>query len=453
MALAWLTVLAALGSACSQGAVAPGKGMNVLFVTLDTTRADALSCYGADPGTTPNLDALAARGTRFEEAYSATNTTCPSHLSLLSGLRLIEHRVFENRQPMDPAIETLQDAFRRAGYRTAAFPAVPFLGTPFGWQGFDEIDHTDQHRTADAVRKSLLNWLRSGDRERPFFAWAHFYDPHTLYEPPPPIARQFYRGDPYAGDQPLIQEELFLQRWDYPALHEWIEGVRDRRWPRAMYDAEVHFVDRQIGHVLDFLAEQGLDEDTIVVVTADHGESFGEHGIWYAHSGLFETSVRVPFIVRVPGLEPRVERDVPISALDLAPSLAELCDVPWPAVGAGESFVPLLRGPRGDSPIERRDTLVVESANNALIAVRRGRWKLIWPISDTFQRVDHEPSLYDLESDPDETRNLYREEPEIVRELRAVAEPWIELGVARSDGGRPMSDEILEQLEALGYGR
>ena len=451
--LAGLLILAA----CSRPAPPPppGAGMNVLLITMDTTRADALSCYGGDPRNTPELDRLAERSARFEVAYSATNTTCPSHLSIMTGLRLIQHRVFENRQRMDPRVETLPLAFQRAGYETVGFPAVPFLGEPFGWSGFEHLATPSEYMTAEVIRKGLLGWLGARDASRPFFAWAHFYDPHTLYAPPENIAREYYSGDPRAGDGPLLSEEPFLERWDYPAMQAWLEGLRDASFPRSMYDGEVHFVDRQIGRVLQDLERSGLAARTIVVVTADHGESFGEHGIFYAHSGLFESSMRVPLIVHVPGLAPRVVRDTPVSALDLAPTLAELCGLPWPASGEGLSLVPLLTAeePEGRSPVERREVLVHEGANNGLVAVRQGDWKLIWPIRTSFQKMEHTPHLFDLANDPHEEHDLYDERPEIVAELRELVRPWVELGVAEGDEAANMDEDVLRELEALGYAR
>ncbi len=459
LALAWLA-LAACGRSepdpAAARAGAPLAGASVLLVTIDTTRADALSCYGGDPRNTPHLDALAAQGARFDVAYSATNTTCPSHLSLLSGLRLIEHGVFENRQRMDPRLETLPLAFQRAGYATAAFPAVPFLGGPFGWRGFEHLVSRTEHADAERTRRDLLDWLRARDPARPFFAWAHFYDPHTIYAPPAEVAREYYQGDPRAGEGPLLEEEPFLQRWDYPAMRAWIRGLRDPRFPRAMYDGEVHAVDEQIGRVLSYLERAGLAESTIVVVTADHGESFGEHGIFYAHSGLFEPSVRVPLLVRAPGFPAGVACATPVSALDLAPTLVELCGLDRPAAGVGLSLVPLLDPARAaGSPVARRDTIVLEGANNGLVAVRKGDWKLIWPISDHFQRLEHEPHLFDLASDPHEERDLYAERPEKAAELRALLAPWEALGVRKDEGddAGDMDEETLRQIEALGYAR
>ena len=430
-------------------------GKNVLVVTLDTTRADALGCYGNDPRTTPHLDALAERSVRFETAYSATNTTSPSHLSLLSGQRSIEHRVFANGQPMDPATVTLPAAFASRGYRTAAFPATPFLGAPFGWQDFEHVSHPVARRRASEVRATFLRWLEDRDPTAPFFAWVHFYDPHTLYTPPPPIAEAFYAGDPRSGSDPLLAEQPFLQRWNYPKIHDWLDGLRDPRYPRAMYDGEVHFVDLQLGRIFEVLHEQGLADETVVVVTADHGEGFGENGVFYAHAGLFEHTLRVPLLVHVPGLGPGTVVQTPVTALDLAPTLTELCDIPWFERTAGASLVPLLRPATersGTSPVERRDVWIHEAANNALVAVRRGRWKLIWPIAETFQRMEHSPQLFDLQADPGERNNLFDSEPQLVEELRDLVRPWARLGVVDGALAPKMDEGILRDLEALGYG-
>jgi arylsulfatase A-like enzyme len=185
-----------------------------------------------------------------------------------------------------------------------------------------------------------------------------------------------------------------------------------------------------------------------VVVVGDHGESLGEHGIFYDHVGIYETQVRVPFIVRVPGFPPGLDAEHSVTHLDIAPTIAELFALELEA-GPGSSLVPSLRGER-DGPAAPDEVLIQETSANRQVAVRRGGWKLIWPIASAHVLSDV-PELYDLDSDPDETRNLAREHPARVAELKRHVEPWIRLGFVE-----PFADldpESLDALRSLGYVR
>jgi len=446
-------LLALLGASCSSASDGwLARGMNVLLITVDTTRADALSCYGGDPRNTPNIDALARSGTLFENAYSATNVTKPSHLSIMTGQRAIEHRVFNNQVLIPPEVEPLPLLFQEAGYATAGFVAAIQLGEQTAWRGFDVIEgperNREQRRGEDIVTRAL-GWVRK-HREEPFFLWTHFFDAHTLYTPPAELARRYYQGDPRAGDGPLIGEHPFFAKWDYKAMQRWIAGIRDPAYPLAMYAAEVHYMDRQIGRLLDRMEEMGLAEETVVVLVADHGESLGEHELFYDHLGLFDVSLRIPLIVRVPGLEGGRRVPEPVTQLDIVPTLADLFGIRPRHATAGVSLRPVLED--GDvRELAERDFLIFESAHNHQIAVRRGRWKLIWTVQENSARLPREPQLFDLEADPGETRNLYDEHPEVVADLEPRIEPWIELGTLRKGQMPEMSAEILESLEDLGY--
>jgi len=444
-------VLVGLVSACSEGVQAPASGMNVLLVTLDTTRADVLSCLGGRPRLTVQIDRLAERGTLFEQAYSVANTTNPSHLSILTGQRLIEHGVLNNETPIPRTLVTLPGLFQDEGYRTAAFVSAIHLEEA-GWPGFDEIHGPQQlERNAAHLVDPVVEWVREeGVGARPFFLWAHFFDPHMIYEPPTVLARRFYKGDPAAGDGPRLSENKAFYRWRrVPRLMSWLAGIRDPDYPKAMYEAEVQYMDRQIGRLLEALDELGLRERTVVVLVADHGESLGEHGIYYDHLGLYEASLHVPLVLVVPGLAEGVRVGAPVSTLDLAPTLRELFGLAA-SDGGGVSLVPWLSGQGlSGQALDVERALVFEAAYHNQVAVRSGRWKLIWPLRRT-GALPGEPELFDLSRDPGELEDVFEQHPDVVARLRPMLERWFteETPSGNTEG---VSERVREGLEALGY--
>lgn len=437
---------ALLGVASALACAAADERPSVLLVTLDTTRADALSCLGAPPGTTPHLDALAARSALFTRALSDSNVTNPSHVSIMTGMRALDHGVLNHTTRVPEGVDTLAEALARAGYATGGFASARHVGPDLGWRGFEALPPVGNERGAKETTDLALDWL-GGVGERPFFLWAHYWEPHMEYEPPPELARRFYAGDRSAGTGPPLADLPYFRLLPREGVLRWLGDTRDPAWAPAMYRAEVHVTDAEVGRLLDAVAARRPGR-ALVVVTADHGEALGEHGIYYAHTGLYEPQLRVPLIVHVPGLAP-LRSDALVSTLDVAPTLAELTGAPLRnAAVSGVSLVPLLRGAPG-APGEER-TLVHHNAHNAAVAVRRGGWKLIWPIASDHPILGTSPQLFDVARDPAETRDLAAQEPARVAELRDAIEPWIARGPVerRSDHLAP---EAVEQLRALGY--
>ena len=453
-------VAAALLLACTRPAgeeepAPPGRlpaGTSLLLVTLDTTRPDFLTPYGAAAHLTPNLARLAASGSLFVNAFAQTNVTNPSHVSIFTGLPAIRHRVFHNAMRLPAELDTLAGAFQRAGFETGAFPAVTHVGEGLGWKGFDVLAEAKGELTADVVTGRLLDWLGKCDGSRPFFAWIHYWDPHTPYTPPAAVADAFYDGDPFAGER-LLADRPFLQKTHAgKKLVAWLGERRDPEFPRAMYAAEIHYTDQELGRLLAFLDERGLAERTAIVVVADHGESLGEHEIYYDHVGLFEPSLRIPLIVRLPGFPAGRRPEVPVSQIDLAPTIEELFGVELAHPTDGLSLLPVLAGDPAHA-LEARKALVHEHAFNHQVAIRSGAWKLIRPITRAGANpaLLSEDALFRMPDDPAEERNLAAAEAEVVTRLAGPLEPWLETG--RVERGRdPGIDEAaLEHLRALGY--
>jgi len=431
---------------------APLAGKNLIVITLDTSRQDHFSCYG-DPefrGTTPHIDDLAADGALFLNGYSQTNTTNPSHAAIFTGLYSLDLEVMNNTVPFpigDAGVDTLPAAFRRASYRTAAFPAVPHL-TQLDIPGFDESMSPLAERTARENVDLFLEWIDAGSAGGPFFTWLHLFDPHIKYEPPEPYRARLYSGDPTQGaGEKLSTIERFKRA--PPIVQEQFAEVRDLAYPRAMYRGEIQYTDDQIGRLLAALKERGLYEDTAIVVVGDHGESLGEHEIYYDHQGLYEVSLRIPFILRLPGFPRGIRVSKPVGHVDLVPTLAQLfgltIDTRQPLRGV--SLVDALRNdPSPD--LDAREWLIIEAAHNTEVVLRRGAWKANFRIFGLLPR----PAvlLFDLQADPDEAINLADAHPEIVAELRPLVERWIERNIWNLANPK-LEKAALERLRALGY--
>jgi arylsulfatase A-like enzyme len=279
---------------------------NLVLISVDTLRADRLSCYGYKGLQTENLDQLARAGVRFETVLSPVPVTLPAHVSMLSGLYPFQHGVQDNGRFRVPAGQNLlAERLKGSGYRTAAFVSSIVLDRTYGLdQGFDLYDVSIDpamslmgqpfERPASETVAAVTNWLRQ-DSSGPFFLFVHLYDPHAPYRPPPPYSQRYQ-------DRP--------------------------------YDGEIAFVDAELGKLLAALEDKGLSEDTLVVLTGDHGESLGEHGEPTHGVFLYESSVRVPLILRLPGKLPAAKVvSNQVSLVDLVPIPA----LQFPVERAGRS--------------------------------------------------------------------------------------------------------------------
>jgi arylsulfatase A-like enzyme len=270
-----------------------------------------------------------------------------------------------------------------------------------------------------------------------------------LYEPPPELAARYYRADRTAGGGPPLADRPYFREVPRDGVREWLGDTRDPAWAPAMYAAEIHQTDAEVGRLLDAVAA-GAGERTLIVVTADHGESLGEHEIYYAHTGLYEPQLAVPLIVHWPGAPP-VRSEARVSSLDIAPTVAELAGLGLgDARVAGLSLARLVRG-QPDPRLAAPRVMVHQNAHNLAVAVRDGDWKLIWPLGKDHPLLSGAPELYDLREDPGETRDRAAAEPARVEALRRAAEPWLALGPIERGTVPHLDPEAVERLRALGY--
>jgi arylsulfatase A-like enzyme len=483
------------------------SGPNILLITVDTLRADHLS-LAADPtdtdrATSPRLDTLAADGVVFLAAASPRAKTTPAVASLMTGLYPHEHGVRDLTSTLPTGVPVLAEALGRAGYATGAIIGNTVLRRELAGldRGFDlwvqDLPQTQgvppddvPQRLADSLTDGALSALGLDGGpgklppDGPWFLWLHYMDPHGLYDPPTGH-RRFESGTPeYLPGPPDVARPTH-QQWvaGYNVPPEAItpEGMVDVSIVRDLYDGEIHFADAEIGRLLDRLAEAGRLDDTLVVVTSDHGESLGEHDYWFEHGRYaYEPTTRVPLILRLPPAHPDAGatgvRQGAVSLVDLAPTLLEL---------AGADALPNRSddaSPRGRSRVDllRRDSArphpvyyeKVEAFDRSgavqTKAVRSGPWKLhrrytTRPAADGDELVLLREELYDLRNDPLELEDLMAAPPAEapLAELRLLLLRFTAADTDFAGLGRALAEErerlqrenpeAMRQLEALGY--
>jgi arylsulfatase A-like enzyme len=454
LALATLALLAALGLAAAVDRWRTAAGPNLVLISIDTLRADRLGAYGYALPTSPTLDArLAREGTVFEDVYSQSPKTTPSHMTLFTSLYPSVHGVEmwargeETGPRLHPAVHTLAEVLKGAGWDTAAFTSGANVHRSRGFDdGFDVYKHSDQ-------LARTLAWLdrRRGHR---FFLFFHTYEVHDPYLPAPKWQSAFVHG----GAPRLLETVARLRDngggWKHAHRLFW-ESVTpgdadDRRSLSALYDAAIRSMDeRTLTPLLARLDALGLARDTLVVFTSDHGEAFGEHGA-YLHDDLYAGTLRVPLVLRFPGRVPAGRR-IPdrVRLLDVMPTVLDLLGVPAPIGIQGRSLVPLLH----DGAAVPAPPAMSEYSNHAI-----GR---------TFESIRHGDAayivdrgveqLFDLRTDPGEEKNLLPSAPPPLAALRAELTGWREAcrplaaRLVPRGPGVTADAETAERLRALGY--
>ena len=442
-----VAVLAVLSGGCRRAQERP----NLLLVTVDTLRADHTTPYGYGRDTTPVLARLGRQGVVVEQAYAPMATTGPSHASLMTSRYPLSLGYLRNGQRLDEAQTTLAERLRAAGYRTSAAVSSFVLDKRLGFaQGFGTYECQFEKkratatmerwegltvpagfdRRADETTDVALAWLARRGKDRPFFLWVHYFDPHQPYTPPAPYDRRFP-----GADQP------------------------GSAGTAALYDGEIAFTDDQLGRLLDAIEAEGLSARTLVVVTADHGEGLMQHGHMGHGLHLYEEAVHVPLVYRWPGALPAGARvRGPVEHVDLVPTVLDLLGVPrGPDDVQGQSLAAALRGRPGTPGLDpgrpvflqRRlyDTDEVSGfrVKGEKFAVRAGQWKYIEAAEEESRE------LYDLRADPGETKNLFAAQSAVADRLTRGLAAWRGRFDQRARARDDSSAEMQEALRALGY--
>ena len=404
---------------------------NIIVIIVDALRADHTSAYGYARSTTPHLDALiASQGARFDTATSAASWTFPGNASMLTG-QLPSHLGvvwFEPASALPTSTVMLAEYLRDAGYYTAGFITAYYMGSKFGFaQGFDhyfqQVRANAQSTRAAEINQAAMDWIDTTwtptlSGTQPLFLYLYYFDPHTWYDPPPPYNTLYdptYTGtlttSVYADSENVVNGSL-------------IPSPRDVEHVQALYDGEIAYCDEQLGALLNFLDARQILSDSLIIVTSDHGEMFGEHGKWTHFNSVYEEALRVPLLMRYTGvISAGVVVTVPVQTTDITPSILDWLGLTIPAAMDGHSLKPLTQGAVPASP--RRIFSEIGAITNPAWpgywlapryearAVRQGNWKYIHYLG-----LNGSDALYGLlPASVYETDNVIQAEPEVAAEL------------------------------------
>lgn len=375
-------------SAQSSQAVSPTSGAmkptNIVFVTLDTVRADHLHCYGNAKIKTPTIDALAGRGVLFEKAVAQAPLTLPSHASMFTGTNPNVHYVRDTGGfVLQPSSVTMATILRERGWNTAAFVGAIVFKRAFGFnQGFSEYDDRmpggpngeGMMRNAGVTVDHAMAWLNAQPEQadKPFFVWLHFYDAHQPYVPPP--------------------------------------GEFQRQYPGDTYDAEIAYMDQQLGWFVNAVQKRSPAQNTLFVVLSDHGESLGDHGEYEHGVFLYDSTVRIAWVMAGPGIPAGVRVSQQARTIDLLPTVLDLLGGHASSVVQGASLVPTFTGKPAATEYSYEETMYPKFIMNwaSLRGIHTAEWMYV--------RAP-KPELYDLKNDPNELHNVIGENPKEYREL------------------------------------
>lgn len=402
---------------------------NILLLAIDSLLAPHMSCYGYHRQTTPHIDRFALGGTLFEQLYSAHIPTTPAYSSMLTGRDCFGTEVvaLRHKRGLTPKVQTLAEICRGAGYTTTC---VGFTGNPAsrgfdkyldyaGWGSWNDGRSTKAQNLND-VFLPHLDELNKGDK--PWFVMLRHMDPHSPYLPPAPFERMFYQGDECdPKNKSLDPVYAFKPFADY--FRAWFPpGCTDKDYVIAQYDGAVAYMDSCIRAIFTKLETLQLLDDTIVVITADHGETLHDHECWYDHHGLYDVTLHVPLILRYPRKVPAGKRVKGyLQHKNLVPTILELAGIKADAGFDGGSAMKLMRG---QSRGFEREFYITECTWMRKHGWRTPKWKLMIALEPDFH-FKPQVELYDLAKDPGENRNVAKKFPKVVATLRGRMEKWI----------------------------
>ncbi|MDX2473894.1 MAG: sulfatase [Candidatus Krumholzibacteria bacterium] len=494
-ALIGVFVTGAVITAVLRGWLTPpydGPYRHVVLISLDTLRADHLACYGHPDVQTPNIDALAANGIRFDQVVSAAPTTLAAHTSIMTGTYPHTHGVARNGFIVNEDNVLLAEVLAKAGFTSAGFIGAFALDSRFqldqGFEHFDTeyddgtplADGGQVQRRADRVTDAAIAFLDRGLPER-LFLFVHYFDAHAPYDAPAPYGAMYLTDEAIEAQSPPTDMAQAADRQQRHTLGRALgrgktmtdgltqplilnangKPVGDDLQIAARYRGEISFLDHHLGRLIEYLRTQGILENAVIVVTSDHGETMWEHGDFWNHGlWVYDTTVRVPLIIRLPGAlhAETVVRDV-ASTTDIMPTVLALLELPVPETVYGRSLVsgwtggPLEQEPvfsEATQPFRVRKDVYNWANGGKPKCVRQGRWKYIHaPYLDLEE-------LYDIQTDPAERNNLLlapsEEAKDKAEELRRVLQDWrADSNPLPSSFATKKHKDTLNRLRSLGY--
>ncbi len=432
---------------------------NVVLIVLDTVRTDRLGCYGNQASITPEIDRFAGGAVQFENAFSHAPWTLPSVASIFTSQYPVQHGAgghLDAYKILNDDAVTIAEVFQRAGVVTGAITNVLFLTKKFGLtQGFDTVDATVPKsnilvRRAGTTTDAALRWLDE-HKEKHFFLFVHYFDPHLTYDPPQPFRERFADAQDAHSNNYLFginKEMIKFRRGRIKLDSELIKRLE------KLHNGEVAYVDHEVGKLLNGISQRGLDNNTTIVLTSDHGEEFGDHGGFEHGHTLYDELLHIPLIIRTPGISPKrgegsanavgMAVTTTVRLIDIAPTLCELVGIDPDPAFLGKSLVMLLQGKKEkDRPVLSQGNLWGKSGT----AWRKEDFKLIR------QSSEQQYQLFDINADPQERTDLSDEVPKRCADMIRDLEFFLgSISVQSVSGEAPtLTREQIQQLRSLGY--
>lgn len=410
---------------------------NMIFIVVDTLRADHLGCYGYERDTSPHIDALSRESIVFNNAVAQAPWTPPSIASMLTGLYPAELGYKDRPIVIEDSAATMPEIFQANGYATMGIISHVLVARRLGFaQGFDTYDQENAeghgHISSPSVMQKAIEFIKN-NRDSNFFLFLHLFDPHYDY-----IQHDEFNFFPEYSGTLQSGESIYSLREKAPAMTE-----QDLKYVKALYDSEIRFTDEYIGHLLNTLKEMDLYRNTMVVLTADHGEEFKDRDDWIGHSKrVYQESIHVPLIIKLPGRHKQKVIEDYTGLIDVMPSILRYMDFAFPADYPLSGAAIDLRGSG------KRDSIVFSETrrgNFLRTAIWQG-WKLI------DNRAARQVELYNLQQDPRESSNAADSNPELAQTLLDALKKWEENNRKNVNAQTPsFSEEQLQKLKSLGY--
>jgi arylsulfatase A-like enzyme len=430
-------------------------GCNVILITMDAVRPDHLGCYGYERNTSPNIDKLASEGVLFKNAISRAPWTIDSIASIFTSLYHHNVRITKDKENNVITINgitdtTLAEVLKEKNYSTASFVTAGLLDPSVGFdKGFDTyVWNNLTDRSASTLTDAVMGWIGE-NYKKPFFLYLHYIDPHAPYESPAPYNTLFVNDSFYnesSGTIPKLLEDI-NGVGGIPSF-ALLDNRTDIAYYISQYDGEIAYVDKNIGLLIDKLESLNLTNKTLIIVTADHGESMGEHDMYFTHDILlYDTLLKVPLVMKYPNrMKPKIV-DIQVRSIDIAPTIFDFLNIKINNTIDGVSLLPI----------------IFEGANVSLEAysrvahyepgasIRTNEWKFIY---NTNSKIEE---LYDLKEDPGELNNIVDQKPEVAEKLKQKLLVWLAkgeikfLGQTKEINPKEISEELKEKLKSLGY--
>ncbi|MBA4494478.1 sulfatase [Paenactinomyces guangxiensis] len=451
--------------------------MKIILIAIDTLRTDRLGCYGCKkPAISPNIDALAEQGVLFKEMVAENNVTQSSFVSMMTGKNPYQHGIVNMKTvPISSRLISLAQILQKQGYQTAAVDCNhKITGQPNPWfkKGYHTYSDPSERRQthlnlpAQEINQKAIPLIKKHRNHPNFFLFLHYWDPHYPYQPDPPFSRWAERHVVSRKNQKEVPLKAVMREPLWSFIHKYNKEEQSPGAIRRQYDGTVKQVDHYIGELITVLNDLKIFDETLIVLVADHGESLGEHRIYFDHHGLYEPTIHVPLILSCSQKLPKNQR---ISALcqhaDILPTILSIAGIKAPrSIGPldGRSLLPVIRGKKK----EIRPFVISCEANWQLKrSIRNHQWKLIHSLEKDVYGNPHW-ELYNLKQDRGETKNVFSQYPRVAKQLKSNMDRWIKTMLTRYRRKDPLTggvkvrlhratvaeeEKVKQRLSELGY--